>query len=62
MAQITDLNMKTDPETRPYVPWDVIGGFMTDAASRATAATASSPSISTASSPGSRTPSRSTRS
>ena len=31
MAQITDLNMKTDPETRPYVPWDIIGGFMTDA-------------------------------
>ncbi len=31
MAQITDLNMKTDPETRPYVPWDLIGNFMTDA-------------------------------
>ena len=30
MAQITDLNMKTDPETRPYVPWDLIGGFMVD--------------------------------
>ena len=30
MAQITDLNMERDPETRPYVPWDIIGGFMTD--------------------------------
>ena len=30
MAQITDLNMEKDPETRPYVPWDVIGSFMVD--------------------------------
>ena len=31
MAQITDLNMEKDPETRPYVPWELIGNFMTDA-------------------------------
>ncbi len=31
MAQITDLNMEKDPETRPYVPWELIGSFMTDA-------------------------------
>ena len=31
MGQITDLNMKHDPETRPYVPWKLIGDFMTDA-------------------------------
>ena len=31
MPQITDLNMKNDPETRPYVPWELIGSFMTDA-------------------------------
>ncbi len=30
MAQITDLHMTTDPETRPYVPWKLIGDFMTD--------------------------------
>ena len=31
MPQITDLNMEHDPETRPYVPWALIEGFMTDA-------------------------------
>ncbi len=31
MAQVTDLNMKNDPETRPYVPWKLVGDFMTDA-------------------------------
>ena len=31
MPQITDLNMEHDPETRPYVPWDIVGPFMTDA-------------------------------
>ena len=30
MAQITDLNMEFDPETRPYVPWKLIDDFMTD--------------------------------
>ena len=30
MAQITDLNMTHDPETRPYVSWDLIGRFMVD--------------------------------
>ena len=31
MAQITDLNITVDPETRPYVPWDLVGDFMADA-------------------------------
>ena len=31
MPQITDLNMDHDPETRPYVPWELVGSFMTDA-------------------------------
>lgn len=31
MGQIYDLNMEKDPETRPYVPWELIGNFMTDA-------------------------------
>ncbi|MGM9615082.1 MAG: Ldh family oxidoreductase [Oscillospiraceae bacterium] len=31
MGQIYDLNMEKDPETRPYVPWELIGSFMTDA-------------------------------
>lgn len=31
MPQITDLNMKNDPETRPYVPWELVGSFMVDA-------------------------------
>ena len=31
MPQITDLNMTHDPETRPYVPWDIVGPFMEDA-------------------------------
>ncbi len=30
MPQITDLNMKVDPETRPYVPWELVGNFMVD--------------------------------
>ena len=30
MAQITDLNITVDPETRPYVPWELVGGFMAD--------------------------------
>ena len=28
MPQITDLEMKHDPETRPYVPWEIVGPFM----------------------------------
>ena len=31
MPQITDLNMEHDPETRPYVPWELVGSFMVDA-------------------------------
>ena len=30
MPQVTDINMR-DTETRPYVPWKLIGDFMTDA-------------------------------
>ena len=29
MPQVTDINMR-DTETRPYVPWKLIGDFMTD--------------------------------
>ena len=31
MGQVTDLHMKNDPETRPYIPWKLVGDFMADA-------------------------------
>ena len=31
MGQVTDLHMQNDPETRPYISWQLVGDFMTDA-------------------------------
>ena len=31
MGQVTDIHMKNDPETRPYISWQLVGDFMTDA-------------------------------
>ena len=31
MPQVTSLNIEKDPETRPYVAWDLVENFMIDA-------------------------------